>query len=75
MGRLEQIITERQQDMNVREAELLLNWRVQLVAAALPYAQQEHMAISGERVERAAKLAMEQADAVMALILAEISEG
>jgi hypothetical protein len=57
-------------ELDERAEEVVLSWRVQLAAAALPRAMQE---VSGANrsvsVGAAAKLALQHADAVLDLIL------
>lgn len=75
MSRLAQIMAERQQEMDQREAELLLNWRIQLAAAALPRAMQEVSGMNpAKSAPAAAKLALQHADEVLKLILVEAAE-
>ena len=75
MKRLAQIVAERQEEMDQREAELLLNWRIQLTAAALPRAMQEVSGMNPSKsAPAAAKIALQHADEVLKLILEEAAE-
>ena len=75
MSRLEDILLSQVREAQKGEAIRLMDWRVQLAAAALPRAMQEMSGLpQAKAVPGAAKLALWQADEVLQLVLKDALE-